>query len=180
MIVVPTAILIQPSLQGAQGQAWQDTMPPQFQRPKRSLHFSIEIRCPHAASHMVNSPIFECCMEAATELAAVVGDQELRLAVLFYCTFHESEHRGSFRHSAINPQGQQFAGEAIQNRGYVKSEPEYPGACKVHVSDVIRMLRQQQMMRRGSGRLFHRGLSFLFRRRLWLCRFGFMQKSLDA
>ena len=82
-------------------------------------------------------------MEAAAELAAVVGDKEFWLAVLFYCGFHEPEHRGSPRRPAINPHGQQFAGETIQNRHYVKGEPEHPDARQVHVPDMIGPLWQK-------------------------------------
>ena len=117
-------------------------------------------------------------MKSAAELGAVVGDKEFRLAVLFCCALHESEHRGRPRRPAIDSQGQQFAGEAVQDRRYVECEPEHPDARKVHVPDMIRPLWQQQMVRRDLGRLFQRGFSF--RRCLWFRRFGLAQNPLDA
>ena len=92
VMVVPVLIVIETVLDAARGPAREHATPPELKRPEGAFDLAVQIRRPHATAYVVDvQAAFELGTEPFPELAAVVGDEELGLAIFSDSSANEAQ-----------------------------------------------------------------------------------------
>ena len=161
MDVVPTRKVIQPALNGRGAHSQAHEPLPMLETFKKSLHSAIQVGCSDPRANMAHALPPHRFSEPLSELAAVVSDDEFRLAMPAGGVFHQRRHVAGAWRLPINLQRQNLAGKSIQNSRDEKSEPQDPDLCDIRMPNMVGLLWSQQALRLDADRSLNDGSWFL-------------------
>ena len=116
--VVPIAVDVQSMLDCAGFETEERQSLPEFEGAEESLNFSVETRGADAAFDQCDTEaMFQGVTKSLAELTAMIGNEEAGLAVDFDGAAHQAQKVGRGWGVGIDFEGDQFAGESIEDGG---------------------------------------------------------------
>lgn len=146
MLVVPPPEGVQFRLQAADGERGQYESPPDPERSEQALDLAVEERLANFASDMMYAHALGRCGEPLVELGAVVGDDEVGLAVFLGGTTNQRRQMNCPWGAIGDAQRHQLPREAVHDRRDREAQPENTQRGQVQMPNFIGLRRREQVM----------------------------------